>query len=275
MKKGMQRNYYEAIKMEIKEHRSSFIVFSILRVSIIAIMIHQIYIGQFENVFLCVLTLLLLFVPSIIQVQFKIELPPTLEIIILFFIYAAEILGTLNSFYTIIPYWDTMLHTINGFLAAAIGFSLIWLLNDNEKQNVELSPLYLCIVAFCFSMTIGVIWEFLEFGMDTLFGLDYQRDTVVQVINSRLLDPLVFGAKKSITGIQEVTINSLPLGLNGYLDIGLIDTMKDMFVNFIGAFVFSIFGYFYARYYKNKTIERFIPKPKEIDKDYLNPQNRV
>jgi hypothetical protein len=214
-------------------------------------------------------------VPSIIQVQFKIELPPTLEIIILFFIYAAEILGTLNSFYTIIPYWDTMLHTINGFLAAAIGFSLIWLLNDNEKQNVELSPLYLCIVAFCFSMTIGVIWEFLEFGMDALFGLDYQRDTVVQVINSRLLDPLVFGAQKSITGIQEVTINSLPLGLNGYLDIGLIDTMKDMFVNFIGAFVFSIFGYFYARYYKNKTIERFIPKPKEIDKDYLNPQNRV
>jgi hypothetical protein len=275
MKKGMQRNYYEAIKMETKEHRSSFIVFSILRVSIIAIMIHQIYIGQFANVFLCVLTLLLLFVPSIIQVQFKIELPPTLEIIILFFIYAAEILGTLNSFYTIIPYWDTMLHTINGFLAAAIGFSLIWLLNDNEKQNVELSPLYLCIVAFCFSMTIGVIWEFLEFGMDALFGLDYQRDTVVQVINSRLLDPLVFGAQKSITGIQEVTINSLPLGLNGYLDIGLIDTMKDMFVNFIGAFVFSIFGYFYARYYKNKTIERFIPKPKEIDKDYLNPQNRV
>jgi hypothetical protein len=108
MKKGMQRNYYEAIKMETKEHRSSFIVFSILRVSIIAIMIHQIYIGQFANVFLCVLTLLLLFVPSIIQVQFKIELPPTLEIIILFFIYAAEILGTLNSFYPAFPESLTM-----------------------------------------------------------------------------------------------------------------------------------------------------------------------
>ena len=271
----MRKNYFKAIRMETKEHRSSFIVFSILRVSIIAIMVHQIYLGQFSNVYLCVLTLLLLFVPSIVQVQFKIEIPPTLEIIIFFFIFAAEILGTLNSFYTLIPFWDTMLHTVNGFLAVAIGFSLIWLLNDSDTQKVNLSPLYLCIVAFCFSMTIGVVWEFLEFGMDMLFGMDHQRDTIIQGINSRLLDPLVFGAEKSITGIQEVIINGQSLGLNGYLDIGLIDTMKDMFVNFIGAFVFSIFGYFYARYYKIKSIERFIPKLKDVGKDYLNPKNQI
>ena len=64
------------------------------------------------------------------------------------------------------------------------------------------------------------------------------------------------------------------MGLNGYLDIGLIDTTKDMFVNFIGALVFSIFGYFYARYKKNTSIERFIPRRKDSDKDYLNPDNR-
>jgi hypothetical protein len=273
MRKG--RNYYQAINMEIKEHRSSFIVFTILRASIIAIIIHQIYTGQYENVYLCVLTLLLLFVPSIVQVQFKIEIPPTLEIIIFCFIYAAEILGTLNSFYNIIPFWDSILHTLNGFLAAAIGFSLIWLLNDSENQKVELSPLYLCMVAFCFSMTIGVIWEFLEYGMDTLFAMDHQRDTLVHVINSRLLDPEVFGAGKSVSGIHEVVIDGQPMGLDGYLDIGLIDTMKDMFVNFIGALVFSIFGYFYAGYRNNNTIERFIPKRKDSDKDYLNPENRI
>lgn len=274
MEKGRRKNYFEAIDMELKEHRSSFIVFSILRLSIIGIIIHQVFTGQFENVYLCVLTLLLLFVPSIIQVQFRIEMPPTLEIIILCFIYAAEILGTLNAFYNLFPFWDTMLHTFNGFLAAAIGFSLVWLLNDNDQQNIQLSPLYMCLVAFCFSMTIGVIWEFLEFGMDYFFNMDHQRDTVVTVINSRMLDPDIFGAEKSITGIKDVTINGLPIGVNGYIDIGLIDTMKDMFVNLVGALVFSVFGYFYARYKRNTSIERFIPTRKDMDKNYLNPENR-
>lgn len=269
------RNYYEAIRMEIKEHRSSFIVFSIMRASIIAMLVHQIVIGRYENVYLYILTLLLLLMPSIIQVQFKVEIPPTLEIIIFCFIFAAEILGTINSFYNIIPFWDTMLHTLNGFLAAAIGFSLIWLLNDNKRQEINLSPMYLALVAFCFSMTIGVIWEFMEFGMDMFFGMDHQRDTIITTLNSRLLDPLLFGSNKSISNIQEVIINGQSLELGGYLDIGLIDTMEDMFVNLIGAVVFSIFGYFYAKQRNNKTIENFIPRRKDDDRDYLNPANRI
>ena len=269
------RNYYEAIRMEIKEHRSSFIVFSIMRASIIAMLVHQIVIGRYENVYLYILTLLLLLMQSIIQVQFKVEIPPTLEIIIFCFIFAAEILGTINSFYNIIPFWDTMLHTLNGFLAAAIGFSLIWLLNDNKRQEINLSPMYLALVAFCFSMTIGVIWEFMEFGMDMFFGMDHQRDTIITTLNSRLLDPLLFGSNKSISNIQEVIINGQSLELGGYLDIGLIDTMEDMFVNLIGAVVFSIFGYFYAKQRNNKTIENFIPRRKDDDRDYLNPANRI
>ncbi len=272
---GKGKNYVKAVQMEIKEHRSSFIVFSILRASIIVILILQIFTGQYESLYLYVLTLLLLFIPSIIQVQFRIEIPPTLEIIIFCFIYAAEILGTINSFYTKIPHWDTMLHTINGFLAAAIGFSLVWILNDSDKQKINLSPIYLCIVAFSFSMTIGVIWEFMEFGIDMFFGMDHQRDTIVYAIHSRLLDPEVFGTDKAIRDIQEVTVNGQSLGLKGYLDIGLIDTMKDMFVNLIGALVFSIFGYFYARYKSGKSIERFIPRRKDKDKDYLDPENRL
>lgn len=274
MGKSTRKNTYEAVIMELKENRSSFIVFSILRLSVIIIIIHQIFTGQFENVYLCVLTLMLLFLPSIIQVRFKIELPATLEIIIYCFIFAAEILGTLNSFYNLIPFWDTMLHTLNGFLAAAIGFSLIWLLNDRDQDDIKLSPLYLCLVAFCFSMTIGVIWEFMEFGMDMLFDMDHQRDTIITTINSRYLDPAVFGETKQVTNIQEVVIDGRSMGLNGYLDIGLIDTMKDMFVNLIGALVFSVFGYFYARYMTNKSIEQFIPKRKTSDKDFLNPENR-
>ena len=87
------------------------------------------------------------------------------------------------------PFWDTVLHTLNGFLAAAIGFSLVDLLNRSERTSFTLSPVFMAIVAFCFSMTIGVIWEFFEFGMDQILGYDMQKDTVIHVIRSVTLDP--------------------------------------------------------------------------------------
>lgn len=273
MKEKAKNNFYEAMKVELREHRNSFIVFTLLRTSILVFIVFDVLQGNYENVYLYIITFLLLFVPSFIQVQFRIEIPPVLEIIIFCFIYAGEILGTINKFYDIIPFWDTMLHTLNGFLAAAIGYSLVWLLNENKK--IDLSPFYLCLFAFCFSMTIGVIWEFMEFGMDMVFTMDHQRDTVVQSFQSRLFDPEVFGENKVVENIQEVTINGKNLGVNGYIDIGLIDTMKDMFVNLIGAVVFSIFGYFYARFKMNTSIENFIPRKKDKDKDYLDPKNRV
>lgn len=151
------RTMGKALKMEREEHRSSFIVYVTLRLLVIAVMILQIFNRNFENVFLCVLTLLLLIVPSFLQVNLKIELPTGLEIILLIFIFAAEILGEIQEYYIKFPMWDTILHTLNGFLMAAIGFSLVDILNRNEKFSFKLSPVFMAIVAFCFSMTIGVI----------------------------------------------------------------------------------------------------------------------
>ena len=116
---------------ELREHRSSFIVFSILRILVLAVLVRQIMLASYESAFFCVLTLLLLYVPSWVQVKLRIELPPPLEITILCFIFAAEILGEVNAFYVVVPNWDTMLHTLNGFLAAAVGFSMVILLNDD------------------------------------------------------------------------------------------------------------------------------------------------
>lgn len=234
----------EAIKKEIREHRSSFFVYVFLRTLVLITMVLQILNKNYENAFLCILTLFLMIVPSFIQVEFKIELPSTLEIIILLFIFSAEILGEIQSFYIKIPMWDTILHTLNGFLAAAIGFSLVDLMNKDTRIKFQLSPLFMAIVAFCFSMTIGVVWEFFEFGMDTFAGLDMQKDTIVNHITSVILDPTKSNIPITIDGIKEVIINGKALGVGGYIDIGLIDTMYDLFVNFIGAFVFSIFGIF-------------------------------
>lgn len=260
----------KAMHMELREHRSSFMVYMILRVLVILMMILQFFNRNYENVFLCILTLFLLIVPSFIQINLKIELPTALEIIILLFIFAAEILGEIQAYYIKFPFWDTILHTINGFLMAAIGFALVDILNRSKRITFQLSPVFLAVVAFCFSMTIGVVWEFFEFSMDMFFNLDMQKDTIVHSISSVMLDPTNSNVPVGIDNITDVTVNGKSLGLGGYLDIGLIDTMKDLLVNFIGAVVFSIIGYFYV---KNRGKGRFakglIPRLKAKDADFL------
>lgn len=262
---------WQAVRMELRQHKSSFAVYIVLRALVLLVMIRQIFNQNYENVFLCVLTLLLLFIPSFIQVNFKIELPTTLEIIILLFIFSAEILGEISEFYIYFPFWDTMLHTLNGFLAAAIGFSLVTLLNDDERVAMHLSPFFAALVAFCFSMTIGVIWEFFECGMDLFFGLDMQKDTVISSISSVVLDPAGGNRPYAIHNITSTVVNGQDLGINGYLDIGLLDTMEDLLVNFIGAFVFSVIGFFYVQNRgKNRFASRFIPRRKKRENDYLS-----
>ena len=268
MKKSIFSRFMKALTMEIREHKSTFIVYSVLRLAVIAVGILQFFNGNYENVFLCILTLILLMVPSFIQLTFKVELPTTLEIIILLFIFAAEILGEINDYYLLFPFWDTMLHTINGFLAAAIGFSLVTLLNDSEKIQFELSPIFVVIVAFCFSMTIGVVWEFFEFGMDQIFGMDTQKDTIIHILNSVSIS--ADGSMTTFRDIGNVVIDGTALPIHGYLDIGLIDTMQDLIVNFIGASVFSVFGFFYIKFKgKINLVNRFIPTKKSKDRDYL------
>lgn len=256
--------------MELREHRSSFVVYVVLRMLVILMMVLQIFNKNYENVFLCILTLLLLFVPSFIQINLKIELPTALEITILIFIFAAEILGEIQAYYIRFPFWDTALHTINGFLAAAIGFALVDILNRSKKFSIQLSPVFVAIVAFCFSMTIGVLWEFFECSMDLFFGLDMQKDTIVHSIHSVMLDPAGANTPVEIDNITDVVVNGQSLGLGGYLDIGLLDTMKDLFVNFIGAVVFSTIGYFYVKNRgKGRFAKRFIPRLKSQDADFL------
>ena len=260
----------KAMHMELREHRSSFIVYVVLRALVILMMILQIFNRNYENVFLCVLTLLLLLMPSFIQLNLKIELPTPLEITILLFIFAAEILGEIQAYYIRFPFWDTVLHTINGFLMAAIGFALVDILNRSEKFSFQLSPVFLAIVAFCFSMTIGVLWEFFECGMDQFFGLDMQKDTIVNSISSVVLDPTNSNVPVTIENIDDVVVNGKSLGLGGYLEIGLLDTMKDLFVNFIGAVMFSVIGFFYVKNRgKGKFANGLVPRLKTKDADFL------
>ena len=277
MNRKEQKRFRMAMDKEIKEHRTSFIVFSVLRVLVLAAMVRQVMLGNYEGVFFCVLALLLLYIPSWVQVRFHVELPPPLEITILCFIFAAEILGEVNAFYVLIPGWDTILHTLNGFLAAAVGFSLVMILNDNEGLTFDLSPFFLALTAFCFSMTIGVLWEFFEFAMDFFFHTDMQKDTVIHSIHTVTLDASRSNKVVSLEQIAQVQVNGQELGVGGYLDIGIMDTMKDLLVNFVGAAVFSVAGFFYAgsKGRRSRTALGFVPRKKSPNHDYLRTEETV
>lgn len=238
----------QALLRKKKEEPAAFWTYVVLRFIVILILIRCILRGDIESAFVCVLVLVIYLLPQFVENRLNIDIPTTLEVVIFVFVFAAEILGELQSYFIKYSNWDTILHTSSGFLCAAVGFSLVDLLNRSDNVKVQFSPGYLAITAFCFSMTIGILWEFIEFSADRLFLLDMQKDTIVNQISSVSLDPTNSNISITVKGIKDVILvtdsGEQALGLGGFLDIGLYDTMEDLFVNFVGAVVFSVAAFF-------------------------------
>ncbi len=250
--------------MKKERSRAKLLVYIILRALVVLVMIAQIFDENWEAVMTCGLTLILFMLPSLLSKRLAIELPTALEVIILVFIFAAEILGEIQGFYVMFPRWDDMLHTTNGFLAAAVGFALIDILNRHENVKMDLSPAFVAGVAFCFSMTIGVLWEFFEFSMDYFFGKDMQKDTWLSSFNSVAINPDGLNVPVHVD-VESVTLNGT-VTWDKYLDIGLYDTMHDLFVNLIGAIVFSVLGLVYIKNRGKGIAAKFIPTLRRDDK---------
>ena len=258
-KKKAPRHLGPQLKAVIRRQPTVFAVYTVLRLIVLATLVSSIIRGEYESAFICLLVLGLFVLPFFIQQNFGIELPSTLEIIILLFIFASEILGELKCYFITYPHWDSMLHTTTGFISAAFGFAMVDLLNRNKPQHFKLSPVFLALVAFCFSMTVGVLWEFFEFSMDYLFHMDMQKDMIIHSFASVTLDPTNSNIPILVDNITDVAVNGESLGLGGYLDVGLYDTMQDLFVNFVGALTFSVIGYFSAKSGNNKIAKQFVP----------------
>ena len=279
MNKNKLKTGFELYKEEVKGHKWTFAVYVILRSLVVAIGVVSFFRGYYENMFYCILSLVLFLLPAFVTKNFGIELPQTLEIIVLTFVFAAEILGELAGFYQKVTLWDSMLHTTTGFLAAAIGFALLDIFNKNEHFKFQISPVYMAIVAFCFSMTVAAVWEIFEFSMDMCFGFDMQKDMVVDSIGSVSLDLTKSNEVIRIPDISEVVIISADgsryvlsdYGITGYLDIGIIDTMKDIIVNLIGALAFYVIGFFYIKTRgRGNLAKRFIPHLKKKQNKEIN-----
>lgn len=265
-RKRKRRENRAAIRAEVKSHPFLTATYFFLCLAVVAVMVLQFFNKEYYDVFLCVLTLVLFLIPSFFEKRLHVDVPNTLEVIILLFIFSAEILGEIQEYYLIFPFWDTVLHTLNGFLMAAIGIAMVDILNRSKKFKVRLSPAFVALVAFCFSMTIGVLWEFFEYGMDTFFHMDMQKDTFIPAVTSVMLNPEGRNAPVTVP-IENVVINGVKWA--GYIDVGLHDTMKDLLVNFIGAAVFSVIGMLYIMGRgKGKFAPKFIPR---LKKDELPP----
>ncbi len=237
---------------KMREEPGVFWTYVILRTIVILVLIRSLFNGHLDNAIVCAFVLLLYVLPQFVENRMNIEIPSVLEIVIFVFVFMAEILGELDSYYLKYEHWDTILHTSSGFLLAAVGFSLVNLLNKSERVRVQLSPVYLAVVAFCFSMTMGVLWEFFEFAADRWLLFDMQKDTVLSRIATVDLDPTLSNTPVVISGITDTILelsdgSYYRLGLGGYLDIGIYDTMEDLFVCFLGAVTFSVIAFFEER----------------------------
>ena len=263
-KERRARRKQELRSLTRQKSRATLVIYAVIRVIVLGILVRSAFTGQTENIFTCLLTLFLLYLPSLVEWKLEIRLPSALEITVIVFIFAAEILGELACFYVNVPFWDKALHTVSGFIYAAVGYSLADILNRHHKISFELSPIFLAVVAFCFSMTIGAVWEIFEYGVDCILNKDMQKDTIIQQITSVRLDPTNRNIPITIGGIEDVVVNGEALGLGGYLDVGLHDTMGDLIVNMIGALIFSFIGFFQQKHQKRSRIAAgFVPQAAE------------
>lgn len=201
--------------MEVKinlyrNNRSSMIITNLVRLALILMFIGSFIVGDHSQDFLIILTFFMTYYPSILEKKFGVYLPNRLQVIITLFIFAAQVLGEMNGFYDKISWWDTMLHTTSGVILGLMGFLFVYLLNEKGNSNVNLSPAFVIIIAFCFAITMGVFWEFFEFGADRLLGYNMQ--------------------KYRMPGQD-----------------GLIDTMGDLIVDAVGAIVACIGGGIYIK----------------------------
>ena len=218
------------------------------------------------NAFTAVLGFTLTFIPEAVEniTKNRVRFGSGMKIAIVLFIFGSELLGEIRSFYEIIPWWDDLLHSVSGVILGLIGFMLVYSLNESKKSSVNLSPVFVSLFAFCFALACGALWEIFEFSVDRLFMKDMQKDTIIHTITSVSLDPTNSNIPITISGINDVVVNGESLGLGGYLDIGLIDTMGDLIVNLIGALVFSVIGFFHQKSkHRSKVAEMFVPTVQE------------
>ena len=254
-------------KNRFSKPKTSLFICIILRILTVISLFIEFGSGNIKNGVLCIVVLIIFTLPPVLYKSFGLVLPDAMETAVYVFIFSSAILGEINNFYGFLPFWDTILHVLSGFILAGVGFSLARLMNG-RKQKLRMSALYIALTGICFSLTAGLLWEFFEFTCDNWLRTDMQKDKVIKNISSVELNGKNENEPLKIDDITRTEIyfkNGERYTVEGgYLDTGLNDTMKDLSVNFIGAVIFCTAGFYHMKNRgKYEFVNCFIPVKKE------------
>ncbi len=169
----------------------------------------------------CALGLVVMFLPSMLEKKLRLEIPNYIFVLYFIFLYCAIYLGEVRNYYYLVPHWDTILHTFSGAMLGALGFTLVDILNRNERVPIRLSPFFVAFFAFCFALAAGAVWEIYEFTFDGVLGLNMQK----------------FALEDGTQLIGRAA---------------LTDTMKDLIVDALGAIVLVVLGYIQLKQAQHK-----------------------
>lgn len=269
MEKANKSGIFSKLKILILNNKAKCILHGVLKAHTLFCLVWTLI----DRNWLCfgysIITLLLFMLPTLCQIILKIELPFSLEAVVMLFIWAAMVLGDVYDWYVVFPHWDTLLHTVTGFVAAAVGMGLVNVMNKDDKFALKLSPLFVAIFCFSVSMMVGAMWELFEYCIDLSGITNMQKDTLFDAVKYSAMGingETVSGTVKDIAEMQFILKDGTLCkpGLAGYMDMGLIDSIEDMFVNFIGALVFAVIAYLYVKKGgKNKVLNSFIEIKKQ------------
>lgn len=177
-----------------------------LQLALVFGLVVELYEAQWMNAALVAGILGVTFLPRLLARGLDLAVPPQMELLAIAFVFASVFLGEMRDFYGRFWWWDILLHGTSGGLLGALGFLLVYVLNETPRVELRMRPRFLAFFAFCFAVMIGTAWEIFEFGVDRLFGTTMQKPTPS--------DPS-----------------------------GLFDTMQDLMVDAIGAGVVVLLGY--------------------------------
>ena len=237
------------------------IIYIIFNTIVVGILISKLISRDYYGILFCMISLILFLLPNVISKAFNLIIPVHLKIFILLFVFSSQVFGEVYHLYVTFPCYDIILHVLGGFYISSLGFSLIFLLDKKRNFNKVL----VCLFIFSFSMTVGVLWEFFEYSIDKVLGKNMQKDTAVNSIitNYRYIDVPVKLYNIDHTILYNKYGKEIYYIKDGYLDIGLSDTISDLFSNLVGAFLFTTLSYLYFNDRKKYSlVGRFIIKEK-------------
>lgn len=223
----------QKVKLSIQAEQTRWRVWfwTVCELFVLYSMLRSLHLGPVSDALVCLLVAIGVTVPYILE-AFGYRMSDMLFVFSLLYL-LASMSGRIYKLYYLVAHWDKLLHLCGGVVFALLGSYLPVVINKKYENDRLLRVLF----AVLFSISVSALWEFYEFGMDRWFGMDMQRDTIIHTIHSYDLGEAT-GVIGSIDRIDSVIVNGEPL--EGYIDIGLIDTMGDMMIETAGAAVYAV-----------------------------------